>query len=78
MRVLETADLRTRLPRLKMPNLWLAGRRDRLVPAAAMRWAAQQNPQGRFVEFPTGHAPFIGHADEVAAAITAFAEELPA
>jgi len=78
MRVLETTDLRASLRELKAPSLWLAGRRDRLVPAAAMRWAAQQSPQGRFVEFSSGHAPFIGHAHDVADAITAFAAVLPA
>lgn len=78
MHVLETTDLRARLAQLQVPSLWLAGRRDRLVPAAAMRWAAQQSPRGRFVDFPSGHAPFIGHADGVAAAISAFAQESPA
>jgi len=77
LRTLETTDLRARLTELKVPSLWLAGCRDRLVPAAAMRWAAQQSPQGRFVEFSSGHAPFIGHAQAVAAAITAFAADLP-
>ena len=76
LHVLETSDLRARLAELKMPSRWLAGRRDRLVPAAAMRWAAQRSPQGRFVEFSSGHAPFIGHAHEVAEAITTFAAEL--
>lgn len=78
MRVLETTDLRTRLPELTVPSLWLAGRRDRLVPAAACAKAAQQSPQGCFVEFPSGHAPFIGHAHEVADAITTFSAGLPA
>ena len=78
MHVLETSDLRARLAELNMSSLWLSGRRDRLVPPAALRWAAQQSPQGRFVEFPSGHAPFIGHVDEVAAAIRTFAQELPA
>jgi pimeloyl-[acyl-carrier protein] methyl ester esterase len=77
MQVLETTDLRARMRELAMPNLWLAGRRDRLVPVAAMRWAAGQTPQGRFVEFSSGHAPFIGHAVEVADAIAAFAQALP-
>jgi len=76
LRVLDTTDLRARLPQLGMPSLWLAGRRDRLVPAAAMRWAAAQSPQGRFVEYSSGHAPFIGHAGEMAAAIHEFAGTL--
>lgn len=78
MRALETTDLRARLMQLTVPSLWLAGRRDRLVPQAAMRWSAQQSPQGHFVEFASGHAPFIGHADAVAAAIAAFAQRLSA
>jgi len=76
LRVLDSTDLRARLPQLEMPSLWLAGRRDRLVPAAAMRWAAAQSPQGRVVEFSSGHAPFIGHAEEMAAAIDEFAGTL--
>jgi pimeloyl-[acyl-carrier protein] methyl ester esterase len=76
LRALDTTDLRTHLAQLTVPSLWIAGRRDRLVPAAAMRWAAEQSPQGRFVEFSSGHAPFIGHAAEVADAIVAFAGEI--
>lgn len=77
LRVLDRTDLRARLPELAVPSLWIAGRRDRLVPAGAMRWAAQQSPQGRFVEFSSGHAPYIGHAPEVADAIADFAGTLP-
>jgi pimeloyl-[acyl-carrier protein] methyl ester esterase len=73
LHTLDTTDLRARLSELTMPSLWIAGRRDRLVPAAAMRWAAEHSPQGRFVEFPSGHAPFIGHAPEVATVIVDFA-----
>ncbi|MHB8448420.1 MAG: pimeloyl-ACP methyl ester esterase BioH [Rudaea sp.] len=72
LKVLETADLRLRLRDLAVPNLWLAGRRDRLVPAAAMRWAANQNPLGRYQEISSGHAPFISHPAVVADAIIAF------
>jgi pimeloyl-[acyl-carrier protein] methyl ester esterase len=78
MQILETTDLRARLHELAVPNLWIAGRRDRLVPAAAMHWAAQQNPQGRCIEISSGHAPFISHAAEVADTIAAFAENLAA
>lgn len=76
LHTLETTDLRAQLPHLKVPSLWIAGRRDRLVPAAAMRWAAGQCPQGRFVDISSGHAPFISHAHEVAAAIVAFARDV--
>jgi len=77
MYVLETTDLRARLMELTTPSLWIAGRRDRFVPAAAMRWSAQRSAQGRYLEFPSGHAPFIGHADEMDDSIVAFAQMLP-
>ncbi|MEO7149999.1 MAG: pimeloyl-ACP methyl ester esterase BioH [Rhodanobacteraceae bacterium] len=67
--VLEHADLRARLPELTRPSVWIAGRRDRLIPWQAMRWSAQQCG-GAFVRIEGGgHAPFIGHASEVAAAL---------
>lgn len=78
LRVLDSADLRIRLAQVRMPSLWLGGRRDRLVPAAAMRWAAQHCAQGRFVEFSSGHAPFIGHAAQVADAINEFSAGIAA
>ena len=67
--LLERSDLRVRLPQLAVPSVWIAGRRDRLVPPAAMAWSAEQCG-GRFVEIPhAGHAPFIGHADAVVDAL---------
>jgi pimeloyl-[acyl-carrier protein] methyl ester esterase len=71
--VLRSTDLRARLPALSLPNLWIAGRRDRLVPLAATRWAAQHSARGDFIEISSGHAPFLSHAPDVAAAIAAFA-----
>ncbi|UXI70604.1 pimeloyl-ACP methyl ester esterase BioH [Tahibacter amnicola] len=76
--VLEQTDLRGDLPDLRVPSLWIAGRRDRLIPAAAMRWSAQTSPQGRYLETAAGHAPFIAHGDEVAAAIRSFHAEISA
>jgi pimeloyl-[acyl-carrier protein] methyl ester esterase len=73
MRILEHADMRSSMARLTIPNLWIAGRRDRLVPPAAMRWSSQQNSMGKFLEMPSGHAPFIANAQDVAQAITQFA-----
>jgi pimeloyl-[acyl-carrier protein] methyl ester esterase len=73
LRVLEASDLRAGLACLAMPSLWLAGRRDRLVPPAAMQRAAAACG-GRFVEVAhAGHAPFLTHAGEVADAIDALA-----
>ncbi|HEV2539850.1 MAG TPA: pimeloyl-ACP methyl ester esterase BioH [Frateuria sp.] len=76
--LLERSDLRDRLARLQVPSVWIAGRRDRLVPPAAMAWSAAQCG-GRFVEIPhAGHAPFIGHAGAVATALGPLFTETPA
>ena len=74
--ILDHADYRHELGALRAPSLWIAGRRDRLIPAAAMQWAAGQSARGSFLEISAGHAPFLSHADEVATAIEAFAETL--
>jgi pimeloyl-[acyl-carrier protein] methyl ester esterase len=73
LHVLETTDLRSRLPELRMPSLWIAGRRDKLAAAAAVRWSAEHSPEGRYLEINSGHAPFLTHPHEIAAAIAAFA-----
>lgn len=75
---LESGDLRAALPSLAMPSLWIAGRRDRLVPPAAMQRAAGLAAAGRYLEFNSGHAPFIEHADGVADALVEFERGLPA
>lgn len=79
LHVLETADLRAVLPTLRMPSLWIGGRRDRLVDPHAMQAAAACAPNARFVEIAhAGHAPFLTHADAVAGALRAFLAEAPA
>jgi len=75
---LESSDLRADLAKLPMPSLWMAGRRDRLVPPAAMQWSAAQATRGRYLEFNSGHAPFLEHADGVADALVAFEQALAA
>ncbi|MGA9342548.1 MAG: pimeloyl-ACP methyl ester esterase BioH [Rhodanobacteraceae bacterium] len=71
--LLEQTDFRAELPRLEMPSLWIAGRRDKLVPPAAMRWGATHSPRGTYLELGAGHAPFLGHAQAISKAIDAFA-----
>jgi pimeloyl-[acyl-carrier protein] methyl ester esterase len=67
--LLEHADLRARLHELDQPSAWIAGRRDRLVQWQAMQWSARAC-RGAFTRIEGGgHAPFIGHADEVVAAL---------
>lgn len=69
IRLLEDSDLRAALPSLTVPSLWLAGRRDRLVPPKAMQWSAAQCG-GDFVEIEhAGHAPFFGHVDALVNAL---------
>ena len=75
LELLETADVRGALPALAAPSLWLAGRRDRLVDPRAMRAAAALAPraQAQVIE-QAGHAPFLTHADDVAARLARFLE----
>jgi pimeloyl-[acyl-carrier protein] methyl ester esterase len=74
LEILEHADLRSALPRIGMPSLWLAGRRDRLVSPDAMLAACEAAPGGRFELVSSGgHAPFLTEPDHVAAAIVEFA-----
>jgi pimeloyl-[acyl-carrier protein] methyl ester esterase len=77
IRLLEATDLRPRLPEIRQPNLWMAGRRDRIVHPEAMRWSAGA-AGGRFEEIAhAGHAPFIGHATVVADVLTQFIDAYP-
>ena len=73
LHLLESEDLRDRLPALAVPSLWIAGRRDRLVPWQGMQAAAALSPAGRYLRIDGGgHAPFLSHADEVALAVRGF------
>ena len=76
--VLACTDLRATLSTLPVPSLWLGGRRDLLVPTKAMQASAAVTPQATFVEIAGGgHAPFLGHADRVAADVDRFMQALP-
>lgn len=74
--LLQDADLRPAVAALEVPSLWLAGRRDRMVPPAAMRWAAENAPGGRYLELDTGHMPFLTEPARVAAAVREFAARI--
>lgn len=74
LQLLEATDLRTVLPSLSTPSLWLSGRRDRVVDPRAMAAAAAMASNARHVSVDhAGHAPFLTHADLVAAEIRRFA-----
>lgn len=73
LQVLESLDLRASLPGLAAPSLWIAGRRDRLVPWQGMQAAAALCADARFWRVEGGgHAPFLSHGDEVAQAVREF------
>ncbi|MEA9491140.1 pimeloyl-ACP methyl ester esterase BioH [Xanthomonas campestris] len=76
--LLERTDLRRALAALARPSLWIAGQRDRLVPAAGMHAAAARAPHAQALTIDGGgHAPFLGHADQVAEALHRFVAALP-
>lgn len=79
LRLLRESDLRAELPGLRMPSLWLAGRRDRLVRPAAMQAAAERCDNARYhcLEH-AGHAPFLSDPETVAREIIALAQAVPA
>ncbi len=73
LELLQVTDLRGELPQLSVPSLWLAGRRDRLVDARAMRAAAELAPHASMhVIEHAGHAPFLTHAEAVTARLVSF------
>jgi pimeloyl-[acyl-carrier protein] methyl ester esterase len=75
LELLQASDLRGVLPTLAVRSAWLAGRRDRLVDPRAMRAAAALAPRSRLhVVEHAGHAPFLTHADEVAAQLLDFVD----
>ena len=72
--LLENTDLLDACRDLKVPSLWCAGKRDRLVSPSAMQ-AAAALCGGEFVAIQGGgHAPFLTHADQVAQAILDFSK----
>ena len=76
LELLEQTDLRAMLPALRVPSLWLSGRRDRLVDPRAMRDAASLAPRAiAHVVEHAGHAPFLTHADAVATQVRAFLDD---
>lgn len=72
LRILRATDLRERLGELSSSSLWISGRRDRLIPAAAMAWSAERSG-GKLLSINAGHAPFLSDTDVVASAIASFA-----
>jgi pimeloyl-[acyl-carrier protein] methyl ester esterase len=74
--LLEQTDLRPALAKLNTPNLWLAGRRDRLVKPEAMQVACEMS-NGQFQIFPHGgHAPFLTEPEAITQHLMNFIQSL--
>jgi len=73
--LLESSDLRALLPGLQLPSLWISARRDRLVDWRAVAGAAALTPHARTLRLDSGHAPFLTHAEALAAAVLGFIDE---
>jgi pimeloyl-ACP methyl ester carboxylesterase len=61
------------LRRLSVPTLMIWGDRDPVVPIEAARTAAQLIPDARLEVLSAGHVPQLGHPEQVAELLTAFA-----
>ena len=61
------------LRRLAVPTLMIWGDHDPVVPIDAARAAAQLIPDARLEVLPAGHVPQLGHPEQVAELLTAFA-----
>ncbi len=74
--ILRDADLRSLLPTIQQPTLWLHGERDTLAPIGAAKWGAAAMPNARLEAIPgAGHAPFISHPEAFVAAVKGFLHE---
>jgi pimeloyl-[acyl-carrier protein] methyl ester esterase len=74
--LLGTLDLRARASQVIQPTLLVSGQHDRVTPPGASRWLVQAMPHAGHREVPrAGHAPFVSHPAEVAAALREFLAE---
>jgi pimeloyl-[acyl-carrier protein] methyl ester esterase len=69
--MLHNIDLRARLAGLAaIPNAWLGGKRDRIVPPQAIEFAAQLSGGSAEIIERAAHAPFLSHPEVVLDALT--------
>jgi len=70
LQLLQASDLRSSVPEMVCPSLWISGGRDRLVSPAGVADAVQLAGNAMHLSIARGaHAPLIGHADVVAEAV---------
>jgi pimeloyl-[acyl-carrier protein] methyl ester esterase len=73
LRLLEQQDLRALAPKLRQPALVIGGGHDRVTPPQASEALARLLPGAQLLLLErAGHAPFLSHPAEVAAATLAF------
>ena len=73
---LAETDVSRRLDEIEAPVLLIGGRRDRLVPWAALEAADERLPDSRLVRIPgSAHAPFLTDPDATAGAMRDFVRE---
>jgi pimeloyl-ACP methyl ester carboxylesterase len=74
---LAAADLRSAVPSITVPTLFLHGERDPVAPAAAARWLAGCIPGARLIVMPeAGHAPQLSRPREAVDAVRTLLAEL--
>ena len=79
LELLRHTDLRPAVAQINVPALVVGGQHDRITPPAAQAWLAQALPQGCSVQIErAGHAPFLSHPQQFAAALQQFLSGLPA
>jgi pimeloyl-[acyl-carrier protein] methyl ester esterase len=79
LELLGSVDLRATVAAIRQPALVVSGLNDRVARPEAARWLAGALPAAGLLELPrAGHAPFVSHHKEVAAAIGGFLAALPA
>lgn len=57
LKMIQSTDIRHVLPTVRTPTLMLGLTRDRIGPAATVRWMAEQIPGARYEEFEGAHLP---------------------
>lgn len=75
--ILGEHDLRAGVAQITQPTLVITGQNDRVTPPAAGEWLARSLSRARHVDVArAGHAPFLSHVEETAAAIRAHLDAL--
>ena len=72
LQILKTTDLRERIQQLLIPQLWLLGENDSLVPVELHDYLNVQSGVKSHIIDGSAHLPFISHTEEVMQQFLAF------